>query len=359
MHIVILQRQFSSFLSSCYRRAHDDYGITFTLISKKLSPQNPYDDSIYKQPAIVRHHYEEHLTDEEIKQIIAQNSPDIILACGWAERRYLKICKWFKKRGGKVVAYSDSQRRGTFKQRVGSILSSYILKPSIDVIWAAGDRQRDYASYLGYQDHEIWEGSLTCDWDLFSQHRAKWRPPSDQFFLYVGRYREEKGIRILAEAYKQYQKSTNNSWKLICAGRGPLQQLLIDSGAVDRGFVQPNDLPSLMSQASGFILPSITEPWGVVLHEATAAGLPIITTRSCGASVHLHKDYFNGYSSLIGNPESLREQMLKLSSLNQSQWEIFSENSFQLSKQYTPARWAKILYEGVQKLQRESQPNLA
>jgi len=42
----------------------------------------------------------------------------------------------------------------------------------------------------------------------------------------------------------------------------------------DKGFVQPSDLPNIFAQAGVFILPSRYEPWGVVIGEALASGLP-------------------------------------------------------------------------------------
>ncbi len=50
-------------------------------------------------------------------------------------------------------------------------------------------------------------------------------------------------------------------------------------------------------QKSGcFILPSIFEPWAVVIHEFACAGLPIIATEVCGATPHFVINGFNGLS---------------------------------------------------------------
>ena len=45
-----------------------------------------------------------------------------------------------------------------------------------------------------------------------------------------------------------------------------------------------------------FILPSVEEPWGLVVNEAMSAGLPVIVSNVCGCSLDLVDEGFNGYT---------------------------------------------------------------
>ena len=44
-----------------------------------------------------------------------------------------------------------------------------------------------------------------------------------------------------------------------------------------------NDVPQLMKRSNLFVLPSLSEPFGIILLEAMATGTPIVTTRNHGA----------------------------------------------------------------------------
>jgi glycosyltransferase involved in cell wall biosynthesis len=164
-------------------------------------------------------------------------------------------------------------------------------------------------------------------------------------FLFVGRYVVEKGIDTLLEAYRSYREQVTDPWGLRCAGAGPLRELLKGSGVDDLGFVQPDELPSIMAAAAAFVLPSRFEPWGVVAHEAAASGLPLILSDACGAGVHLLRPLHNGYSVAAGSVVELVRAMVAMHGLLPSQRRNFGHASWELSKQYTPERWAAVLTE--------------
>lgn len=106
--------------------------------------------------------------------------------------------------------------------------------------------------------------------------------------LFVGRLIRKKGVDILIEAVGKLR----NRWagQLIVVGDGPEQQLLIELtarlGLTDRvwfvGFRQPRELPQWYCGCDLFVLPSRSEPWGVVVMEALACGIPVVVTDRVG-----------------------------------------------------------------------------
>ena len=114
---------------------------------------------------------------------------------------------------------------------------------------------------------------------------------TDLVILGAGRFVDWKGFDTLLEACSLLETKPGalRDWKLWLAGEGPERQKLeilgrstvsLSSKLKFWGFV--DDIRQLMWAADLFVLPSHNEPFGLVLLEAMACGLPIIATSSGG-----------------------------------------------------------------------------
>lgn len=127
-------------------------------------------------------------------------------------------------------------------------------------------------------------------------------------FLYVGRLSEEKGIRVLLEAFQ------NKPDQLQIAGDGPLQQMVLEACKNSKnihylGSRNKKEVEELMAGASLFILPSICyEGMPVTIIEAFSVGTPVVTSKM-GAMSSMIEHGVNGFHFRPGNPESLYEQV--------------------------------------------------
>lgn len=73
------------------------------------------------------------------------------------------------------------------------------------------------------------------------------------------------------------------------------------------GFMS-NELTTQYYQAADvFVLPTKKDVWGLVVNEALANGIPVITTQDCGAGVELITDYENGILIPSDDEERLKE----------------------------------------------------
>ena len=242
-----------------------------------------------------------------------------------------------------VVAAMDNQWHGTLKQHMGVIFSRFFLKPSIDTLFVAGDRQRDFARRLGYDNplHGYYSADIApfrCSAPIELR---------DESFLFIGRLVPEKGVRELALAYEDYRRVSRNPWKLRVAGTGPLAHLFRGIDGVELlGFVQPETLPMLTAQSKCFVLPSLFEPWGVVVHEAAAAGLPIIATTPCGSTTMFLRDGVNGYL-IPPKHDCLVDAMLRVSDWSVERLREASERSSELAELWNPEMLARYFAESV------------
>ena len=134
-------------------------------------------------------------------------------------------------------------------------------------------------------------------------------------YLYVGRLIECKNLRFLIERFNE------NGKPLTIVGKGELEQelkALAKENINFKGFIENDNLPEVYKDHDVFILPSRTEPWGLVVDEAIYWGLPIVVSDRVGCGnemvitpktgVSFELDNINSFNSAINNIEQNYKQ---------------------------------------------------
>lgn len=76
-----------------------------------------------------------------------------------------------------------------------------------------------------------------------------------------------------------------------------------------RGFQKKDALDKYFRAADLFVLPTREDIWGLVINEAMAKGLPVITTDNCVAGLELVENGVSGYIVPVDDPEALAEKL--------------------------------------------------
>jgi glycosyltransferase involved in cell wall biosynthesis len=346
----VLTTGLASYSFACWKALEDSYGTRLLVIHWPMHPNAPF--KLEEVGGGGNYYDSSKLSLEEIRKLLDDFSPQAILTSAWMDRSFLRLAREQReRRRALVIGGLDGQWRGTLKQRLACFLSSRFLHPAMEVIWVTGERQAQYANRLGYYGQHCWFGMYCCNFDAFYVPGLSPEGHGSRRFLYVGRYVEEKGIRCLVEAYRKYRATARDPWELWVAGTGPMEALFEQQpGIRNLGFVQPSELPSVIKNSSAFVLSSPYEPWGVVLQEAAAAGLPLIASDGCGAAVHLLQDKHNGALFRQSDGESLKNAMKFISELPLSRRFEFGRASQDLARQFLPCRWAETLNLGYTQL---------
>jgi glycosyltransferase involved in cell wall biosynthesis len=142
------------------------------------------------------------------------------------------------------------------------------------------------------------------------------RSPDDGYILSVGRHSDpRKNLRLLLQAYRRLCQRLPNVPRLMLAGDKPSATdwtLAVELGIADHIDVRVNVtsevLPSLYRRASLFVLASDEEGLGIVLLEAMASGLPVVSTR-CGGPETCVVEGETGYLTPVGDAEALAARM--------------------------------------------------
>ena len=104
-------------------------------------------------------------------------------------------------------------------------------------------------------------------------------------FLYVGRLVEEKNLHILIDVFNSLP-----FLNLTIIGFGPMEDELKKRAQANiffKGAIKNKDLFKYYRLNDVFVLPSISEPWGLVVEEALNNGTPVIVSSKVGCSQDL------------------------------------------------------------------------
>lgn len=350
MRIAILWTRLSGYLNTCMMELASRDGVELFVSHQVPVQEAPF---INKQFSWMRNRlvWRSKADAAPLALRLGAFEPEILVTCGWQVPAYRQMAKKLANRCFRVMVI-DNCWNATLKQRLGTVIAPWYIMPLADRVWLPGERQAAFARKLGFEQHEILWGSLSCDRAaLETAHlsRIAERRPVPHSFLFVGRFVSHKGIDQLVEAYQSYRKTTRDPWPLLCCGAGPLGfRLEGKPGIRVEGFVQPDCLRDKMALAGCLILPSTFEPWAVVVHEATSAGLLVLASETAGAAVHLVQNNYNGYIFDPRNPAALSKIMSHVSSLSDERLDSMSRASHQLSQQFTPDRWTDTLLEAYQ-----------
>jgi glycosyltransferase involved in cell wall biosynthesis len=273
---------------------------------------------------------------EQVRALFRRLKPDIVVVGGWSDRAYLAGLLYHRANVVRILAMDNVTREGRRQWLAKPVL--HWITSHFDFVMVPGERAAQYAVAIGVPWGRIRTPLYGIDFDAFAianRERVGW--PSR--FAFVGRYVEEKGTRVLLQAYRRYRRLVSDPWELITCGAGPLKgEVARAEGVNDVGFVQPHDLPRVLAQAGAFVLPSSHDNWGVAIAEAAAAGLPIIATRTCGAIVECVRDGWNGYVIPPDDVEALCDAFL---AVHRSQdLRVMGERSLELARPFAADQWA-------------------
>jgi glycosyltransferase involved in cell wall biosynthesis len=154
-----------------------------------------------------------------------------------------------------------------------------------------------------------------------AENRAKLRADlglGHQFaWLAVGRLEVQKDYPNLLAAMAQLR---NEHHVLLIAGDGPLRQS-IERLAAERGISEKvrflgirKDIPQLMAAADAYVMSSAWEGLPMVLLEAAASALPIVST-AVGGNTEIVHDEVNGFLVPASNSEALADAMQRMEHL--------------------------------------------
>ena len=280
-----------------------------------------------------------------LKGFIELHNPSIVYVVGRMDKLYLQMGLQFRHKAH-IVTGSDNQWDGSLKQKVAAVFSAWLYRRYFEYFWVPGLRQYTFAEKMGYPETKIINHLLTADTAIFGnvyeRNRTVKKKEYPHNIVFAGRFAETKGIDILVAAFNEAKAERNNDWQLTLIGSGDIK---IESAThiTLKGFMSGDELAADCVNWGIFCLPSRYEPWGVVVHEFTMCGLPMICSDAVGAADALVMEGHNGYVFASGDKEALKKILIRMMGKSDDDLRLMSESSHELSKTQSPEIAARSL----------------
>lgn len=250
---------------------------------------------------------------KETWQILGKIRPETLIICDYSNIFGWSALFWAKKNRNNLIFWLSStfdDKKHTFLKNQ---LKRYFLK-HFNIGLAPGSRTKEYYKFMGVANSKIIETGYGVDNDYFIKLYEKsinerlsvlkeLAIPSKNNFIFIGRFAPEKNIFTLLYSFLEVSKKYSD-WGLILLGDGPLKNeintFVFDNNLQNKilipGFIQQDGIAKYLTASDVFVLPSLSEPWGLVVNEAMLCHLPVIVSTKCGCQPELVEEGVNGFS---------------------------------------------------------------
>lgn len=240
---------------------------------------------------------------------LSELNPELVLVPGYYTLPAVAAALWARTHRRFSVLMTESTAFDHPRKGWRERLKGWLIRALFGHAVAGGSAHREYLDLLGFPMDRVRGMYDVVDNRGIAERTAWLREVSspereglpERYFLFVGRLAEEKNMVGLLQAWVSY-RAGGGTWSLVVIGNGPearkLQEFARWSGygedVVFAGHKSSGEIIPYQSFASCFVLPSTREPWGLVVNEAMAAGLPVIVSTRCGCAADLVEHGRNG-----------------------------------------------------------------
>jgi glycosyltransferase involved in cell wall biosynthesis len=240
---------------------------------------------------------------------LSQWKPHAILVIGWAFKSHLKCIRYFHKKIP-VFFRGDStilNENGIIKKIARRIFLRWVYH-YIDYALYVGSNNKKYFQANGLKEKQLIFAPHAIDNKRFAgpdltyaTAAVEWRAKlgikkDDLAIIFAAKIEPIKNPFILLEIAKNVK---DENLKIIIVGNGILEKDLKSAASSDKrivfiDFQNQRQMPVIYRLGDIFILPSLSETWGLAVNEAMACGLPVMISKNVGCGSDLVKNNENG-----------------------------------------------------------------
>ena len=281
--------------------------------------------------------------------------PTAVCINGWAVPEAVAALGWCRANNRRAILMSETFEGSS--NPVKTWVKRWRVR-QFDAALVGGRLHTRYLASLGFPTHKVQIGYDVVDNEHFTRPAAPVVGiPKSRYLFANTRFLQRKGIDALLRAYACYRdlqaQESNGAepWHLVISGSGemeaPWKRLAARLNVTDTvhwpGFVQYEHLPTVYRSAGIFVHPAREEPWGLVVNEAAAAGLPLIVGRRVGAACELVRDGENGFLIDPDDTKSVAALLVKVTRMSDTERRLMGDASRRIANDFGPERFGRAL----------------
>jgi glycosyltransferase involved in cell wall biosynthesis len=285
--------------------------------------------------------------------------PSAVCINGWAVSEAVAALNWCRSNRRRGILMSE-----TFESSRNP-LKTYVKQRRVrqfDAALVGGRLHTGYLASLGFPPHRVEIGYDVVDNQHFSRAGSPYVGVPEKRYMFANtRFLPRKGIDALLRAYARYralearQPRNGAPWHLVISGSGEMEkswkdlaeQLRVADTVHWPGFLHYQDLPSVYRSAGVFVHPARQEPWGLVVNEAAAAGLPLIVGSRVGAACELVRDGENGFLVDPDDIEPFANLLVRITRMTDAERASMGEASERIAAHFGLERFGQALQRCV------------
>lgn len=267
---------------------------------------------------------------------IKEYNPNAILVYGWRHYSHFVTLNYFK---GKVpiLFRGDSTTLDDAAANPLFLLFKYTflkwIYSKVDYVLSPGQASDKYFQKAGIPkskiirtphsvDNQRFEIFTEKEYSRLSELKIELLISNNDFvFLFAGKFIEKKNPLLLIKAFELLAQS-NHKVKLLLVGNGNLEIEMrrlvaslshsISKRIIFLPFQDQQQIRTMYRLAHVFVLPSLSETWGLSVNESLATGTPVLVSNRCGCAFDLVKPNVNGLIFESNNLDDLVDKMKTL-----------------------------------------------
>jgi len=252
----------------------------------------------------------------------------VIVVGGYNDLGRLRLIHWCRRHGVPCMMFADSNvlgdRNSGLKRHVKRWIVQWVVRNCAGLM-PCGTLGRQYFIKYGADPNLIFYFPYEPDYGMMmTLSTGEIDSIRGEFGLLLGRKRvvfsgrlvKEKRADLLVDAFAKIADSRPD-WDLLVIGDGPLRESLksrlptrLTGRVMWTGFLDDQrKIAGLYRLCDVLVLPSDFEPWALVINEAAASGLAIVSSDVVGAAAELVRPGVNGELFRAGDLESLVDKL--------------------------------------------------